>query len=70
MSDEYRPNSLRARVRRFFRENPGEFLTYADMQQKFDCTYQQAATVVHALTSEGLLETVNLIRRAEAGRAS
>jgi len=65
MSDEYRPNSLRARVRRFYRDNPGEYLTYADMQQKFDCTYQQAATVVHALAGEGLLETVSVVRAKE-----
>lgn len=69
MSDDYRPNSLRARVRRFYRANPGEYLTYADMQEKFGCTYQQAATVVHALAGEGLLETVSVIRAQEGKKA-
>jgi len=58
------PNSesLRARVRRFFANNPGEFLTYADMQTKFGCTYQQAAVVVHDLAYRGQVESINFIR--------
>lgn len=61
------PNSqsLRARVRRFFADNPGEFLSYADMQAKFGCTYQQALVVVHDLAHRGQVESINIIRAKE-----
>ena len=66
MKENYRPNSLTARVRRFFKDNPDEFLSYADMQAKFDCTYQQASEVVHRLSKEQSIESINFIRAKEA----
>lgn len=57
-------NSLMARIEAFFRANPDEWLTWADMAVKFDCTEQQAQRAMETLRLGGRLEweRVSMIR--------
>lgn len=56
-----------ARLRLFFETNPDEELTYADIQDKFSCSYQSAVKSVKKL---GELESVFVIRLKAKGVAS
>jgi Fic family protein len=50
-------HSLRRKLRTWFEENPGEFLTLDDMAAKFDCTRHQAERAMQFLRDGGVLKT-------------
>ncbi len=58
------PLSLRSRIRRYFEDNPTEYLTLEDLASKLDCTRQQAHWAVAALRSEGELQTLFVVAKA------
>jgi hypothetical protein len=59
-----KPLSLTARIRAFFEENRGEYLTAADAAQKFGVSYRQAYDVLHDLSkSEGPLMSMRVYAR-------
>ncbi len=67
--------SLTQRIAAYFRRNPDEALTYADMALKFDCTEQQARVacdnIVHAYgMRRESVPLVRLVPREEEGPAS
>ena len=55
-------NSLAARLMRFFNENPGEELTYADIEVKFGVTYHNVSSTVNRLKQLGQLDSVHVVR--------
>ena len=59
--------TLRRRIEVFYTDNPGEWLTWDDLCQKFDCTKDQARNAMQALRDDGRLEweVVNVVRLTE-----
>lgn len=55
-------DSLAAKLRLYFAENPGEELTYADIAVKFDTTVRNARTTVGRLKALGLVESIHVVR--------
>lgn len=57
-------DSLMARIEAFYRANPDEWLTWADMAVKFDCTEAQFRKAVGNLRLYGWasLELVSVVR--------
>lgn len=51
------PSSSIGRVRKWFLDNPGEFITYEDVAVKFDLGEIQLRDILKALRREGLIET-------------
>ena len=70
MSGHLRPNSASQRVRRFFRDNPDEELTYAQMMVKFSISQDRVYELVKLMRHEGLIEAVHVVRCVAKGRAS
>ena len=58
------PNPLSAnqRVRRYFRDNPDEELTYMDMMEKFSLSRNRVYELVKLMRSEELVEAVHIVR--------
>lgn len=56
-------------VREFFRLNPDEELSFKDLEVKFSLGQQYGRNVVNKLRSEGLLETMYIIRAKKGGAA-
>lgn len=54
--------TVSARIREFYEANPDEELTYADVTEKFSCTYAQAYHAVKHLSRRAEVETVYVIR--------
>ena len=46
-------DGIRTRIRKFFKENPSEVLTYDDAAVKFGCSRVQAARAIEALRNAG-----------------
>jgi DNA-binding IscR family transcriptional regulator len=57
------------RLMAFFLENPDEELLLADVKEKFKCTPAHARKSVEALTSQGLVESVHIVRLKAKGMA-
>lgn len=55
--DEPAQPPLTERLRRFFRENPGEFLSREDAMLKFDADAKAISNAVNALKAEGRVGT-------------
>jgi hypothetical protein len=62
-----RSHSTEARLTAFFQRNPGEELTQADVETKFDVVDTAAAGALKKLTAAGVLERVT-VYRVKAGR--
>lgn len=62
--------SLTGRMRRFFLDNRDEELTYELLAVKFECTVQEARTVIKTLREAGVVESLHVIRHPAKGRAS
>lgn len=56
-------NGLRAKLRRFFDDNPGEELTYADIARKFEVPIRTAQFAVMREVQAEKLERLTVIRR-------
>ena len=69
---EHQPfgGTLRRRIETFYRNNPGEWLTWDDLCTKFDCSKDQARNALQALRDDGrvLWEVVNVVRVTEKPR--
>jgi len=61
MSD-HRHTGTTAAVRRFFKDNPGEELTYDDMRVKFDLSDRELYRLAREMRKEGLVEVVHVVR--------
>ena len=48
-------------IGKFFRDNPGEFLTESDIEVKFNLTRVQAYHAIKMLQSKGLAVSMNVI---------
>ena len=60
------PDSVSGRVRAFFEASPDEWLTYADMADKFGCTVDQAHKAVENLRHQGEpLQCATVVFRSE-----
>lgn len=57
-------DSLRARIKRFYQDNPSEWLSFDDMAVKFGCTHDQAKMACHGLARNGrcALESMHIVR--------
>lgn len=53
--------SLKRRVAAFWRANPDEQLTLADMEIKFDCTAAQARRACYELVAEGFKQKRDIL---------
>jgi len=63
------PNSVAQRVARFFRDNPDEELTYADLAVKFpEVALGTLRDIVKKLSARGEVESVHVIRNPAKGR--
>jgi Fic family protein len=60
------PTSLCGRIRSFYEANPGEELTFPDVETKFGCTATQARSAVQQLEKQGVIEKVVVLRGAGA----
>ena len=63
-------NSANQRVRRFFRDNPDEELTYAQMMVKFSISRNRVYELVKLMRGEELVEAVHVVRHIAKGRAT
>jgi DNA-binding GntR family transcriptional regulator len=64
-----RPGSLTDQVRQWFRDNPGEELTYADMAVKFGLQEKPLYAVISVLKAERLVEVVHVVKGLPVGGA-
>jgi len=65
---ERRERGLKARVKRFYFDNPDEELTHALLRAKFGITKWTAVWLLRELVEEGILESVHVIRLRMKGR--
>ena len=63
MTFKPQPQSPRARMIRFFEDNPDEELTISDACIKFGVTRRSMASRLWELRQRGIVETVTVIRR-------
>ena len=68
-STDRREPGLKARVKRFFLDNPREELTHALLREKFACSKWTAVWLLRELVEEGVLESVHVIRLRTEGIA-
>jgi DNA-binding GntR family transcriptional regulator len=57
-----RPGSLTDQVRQWFRDNPGEELTYPDMGVRFGLAQKPLYDVICRLKAEGVVEVVHVVK--------
>ena len=56
------PCSANQRVRRYFRDNPDDELTYAEMMEKFSLNRCRVYELVKLMREEELVEAVHIVR--------
>lgn len=64
------PESLTARIRRFFVENPDEEMTYELLAAKYDAPIYTVRDIVKHLREAGIVESLHVIRNRSKGIAS
>ncbi len=64
-----RPGSVYGRAVRWFADNPGEFLTYADLQAMLDLTDNQLHDLLRDLRKHGVIETAPVAWKAPGFKA-
>jgi hypothetical protein len=56
-------NHLPQRISDYFKDNPDEELTYADVQTKFSARPRTVERAVQVLCEDGVLERVHVVRK-------
>lgn len=64
-----RPGSIVDKLQAFYKSNPGEELSYADICDKFDCSYRTAVNAVDRLKNTGRYEVAHVVRLRSVGIA-
>lgn len=70
MSGTKRPESMESRLERFFRDNPHEELSVADIMVKLSCSESSALTAISRLRASGwpiVTVTVYRLKTVEEG---
>ncbi len=63
MTTSKRVESLGKKLRRFYEENPDEWLSVNDMEAKFSKARGSCITALSELLKEGVIERVSIYRR-------
>ena len=62
-----RPGSVVDKLQAYYKANPGEELSYADICDKFDCSYRTAYNAVDKLKTTGRYEVAHVVRLRVVG---
>lgn len=64
---ERRKDSVTVAIRRFFKDNPGEELTYDDLELKFGIRDRQLYSLIGKLKAEGTVDVLHVVKGLRYG---